>query len=252
MVRIAVCEENEMDRKKIECCMKETIRFYSLSSHIDYLESGEALLRTIREGRTYDLVVLDILMEHRNGIETAQEILKRQPDTLIAFIMECEEYAVAAFSMEAIHYILKPVTALDIRELVAKYLKKQNRTVKLLNLQTRKGPVEIPEYKVIRFESYKKGVSVIFHSKESLWLKKRFMELEDELDTNTFIKISRGLIVKMDYIQMIRNGTCYFTDGTSALISRQSRALVRKRYKNYLFKKVQPAEEMPDSSFTGK
>lgn len=252
MVRIAVCAENERDRKTIESCMKEAIRFYSLNSHVDYLESGEALLKTISEGRTYNLVILDILMEHMNGMETVQEVVKRHPDTMIAFITESAESEAEVFSMEHIHYILKPVTAFTIRELVARYLKKQNRPVKLLTLQTKKGLVEIPEYKVIRFESYKKGVSVIFRSEESMWLKKTFMELENELDTGTFCKISRGLIVRMGYIQMIRDGTCYFTDGTSSLISRKLRVSVRKRYIDYLSEKVQLAGQISDDSFVSK
>ena len=56
------------------------------------------------------VVFLDIEMPGLNGFNVAEEILKIEPDILIVFITAYDEYAVKAFEVNAIDYILKPVT----------------------------------------------------------------------------------------------------------------------------------------------
>lgn len=56
-----------------------------------------------------DVVFLDVEMPEKTGIETAEEILLKLPSTEIVFVTAFEEYAVKAFELEALDYILKPV-----------------------------------------------------------------------------------------------------------------------------------------------
>lgn len=58
-----------------------------------------------------DVVFLDIEMPGINGFAVAEEILKVTPRTLIVFVTAYDEYAVQAFEVNALDYLLKPVTA---------------------------------------------------------------------------------------------------------------------------------------------
>lgn len=55
-----------------------------------------------------DVIFLDIQMPGSDGIETAQKFLKHQYHPLIVFITAFEEYAVKAFELHAVDYLLKP------------------------------------------------------------------------------------------------------------------------------------------------
>lgn len=56
-----------------------------------------------------DVVFLDIQMSEMDGIETAELLMERHPHLQIIFVTAFEEYAVKAFELNAVDYLLKPV-----------------------------------------------------------------------------------------------------------------------------------------------
>ncbi|KIL39998.1 hypothetical protein SD70_16610 [Gordoniibacillus kamchatkensis] len=67
-----------------------------------------------------EAVFLDIEMPEMSGIELAERILARHPDTMIVFVTVYDEYAVKAFELNAIDYILKPLHAERLARTVAR------------------------------------------------------------------------------------------------------------------------------------
>ena len=67
-----------------------------------------------------DLVFLDIEMPGMNGIELATQILNDMDSVGIVFVTAYDKYAVQAFKLNAIHYILKPPNIEDIRQVVSR------------------------------------------------------------------------------------------------------------------------------------
>ena len=67
-----------------------------------------------------DLVFLDIEMPGMNGIELATQILNDMDSVGIVFVTSYDKYAVQAFKLNAIHYILKPPNIADIRQVVSR------------------------------------------------------------------------------------------------------------------------------------
>ena len=56
-----------------------------------------------------DLVLLDIQMPGRNGFDVARELLASPADTRVVFVTAYDEYAIDAFEVNAVDYLLKPV-----------------------------------------------------------------------------------------------------------------------------------------------
>lgn len=57
----------------------------------------------------WDLILLDIEMPLLNGMDTARQIRKVDPDVLIIFITCLTQYAIEGYSVRALDYVLKPV-----------------------------------------------------------------------------------------------------------------------------------------------
>ena len=85
-----------------------------------------------------DVVFLDIEMPELNGIELAKKITGFAPDTQIIFITAYEQYAIKAFEVSAVHYLLKPITPDELDEAVKRVLRVQQ-----MNVQ--KGDIVKPE-----------------------------------------------------------------------------------------------------------
>lgn len=73
-----------------------------------------------------DAIFLDIEMKDINGIELAQEILASYPSIQIVFVSGHTNYAVNAFELDSIDYLLKPVTAKRLEKTIARMQKHIN------------------------------------------------------------------------------------------------------------------------------
>ncbi len=88
---------------------------YQLSS-IDIINiigkyTDTALAREAIVNNEVDVVFLDIQMPEINGLEFAEQLLEKKPFLDIVFITAHQEYAIAAFEINALDYILKPVNS---------------------------------------------------------------------------------------------------------------------------------------------
>ena len=72
--------------------------------------NGVDAMQVIRKQEP-DLVLLDIQMPGRTGFEVARELLVRNVDTQIVFVTAYDQYAIDAFEVNAVDYLLKPVEA---------------------------------------------------------------------------------------------------------------------------------------------
>jgi len=72
-----------------------------------------------------DVVFLDISMPQLQGIDAASLVLGSSPDTNIVFVTAFDKYAVEAFELHALDYLLKPVNADRLGKTVERIMKKQ-------------------------------------------------------------------------------------------------------------------------------
>lgn len=239
MINIAVCEDEGLDREVLEQLIPKAAKKLRMDYCMYWFSSGKQLLEAVDEGQSYDLLIMDIFMDDINGVETARLVLSRLPQVMIAFITSSRDFAVDAYELNALHYIVKPVGENDVIRLLARYLERTNQAEPVMEVQTSREKIVFPASAVQKIESYKKGVAVYIRGEdEPRQIHSSFMSVEEGLDKNIFVRVARGLAVNMDYIDHISQGVCYFTDGTSALISRKDRAAVKKTYNDYLFRKI--------------
>ena len=66
-------------------------------------------------------------MKELSGIRAAEQLAGLCPETAVVFITTSQEHAVDAFTLEALHYLVKPVDAGQLRTVLERYLKKTAR-----------------------------------------------------------------------------------------------------------------------------
>lgn len=94
---------------------------YLLEPYHDEIEIiGEA--QSVREALAlteaidYDVIFLDVEMPGANGLELARHLKTHKPHTRVVFVSAYENYAVDAFAIEVVDYLLKPVSPDRIAE----------------------------------------------------------------------------------------------------------------------------------------
>ncbi len=236
MLQIAICEDSRADLDLLSREINAVTEKLHLRTDMDCFKNGEALITAIKNGSSYDLLLLDIYLDSMNGLETAQAARALLPKVQTAFLTAYKEFALDAFGLDAVHYLLKPVSGQDIDELFRRFFERTHRPPEVLEIDTGKKTYVFPLARVQKIQSNNKGVDIYLQDiPPPQRIPISFIRVEEQLDPKRFLRISRGLLVHNSYIQRIVKNVCYFRDGTSALISRREKNTVRKKYNDYLF-----------------
>jgi len=103
-VKVLVVDDEQPARSEL-CFQLEQIDEVEV---IGQASDGVRALQLILELKP-DLVLLDIQMPGRTGFQIAQELLNRKIQTRVVFVTAYDEYAIGAFEVNAIDYLLKPI-----------------------------------------------------------------------------------------------------------------------------------------------
>ncbi len=103
-------------------------KFKSIINEIKGIESLQCFKNSIEaieyvKENPIDVAFLDIVLPNMGGIELGKRILETQPEAEIVFVSAYEKYALRAFDVGAIGYVLKPYSAEEIERLVNKIKK---------------------------------------------------------------------------------------------------------------------------------
>lgn len=88
--------------------------------------AADSCLKVLKKGDLPDVVFLDIQMPGTNGLELAQQIQDVDEDIDIVFITAHDNYAVDAFELNAIDYLLKPISKKRFKKTVNRLEENQN------------------------------------------------------------------------------------------------------------------------------
>jgi DNA-binding NarL/FixJ family response regulator len=148
MLRILIVDDHAVVRRGLKEIILETV---SIDSGFDEAASGrEALLKVTNNN--YDLVLLDISMPGRNGLDTLKTIKAEKPDlpVLILSMYPEEQFALRSFKAGASGYITKESApeelqfAINMILLGKKYLSSYCSEMLLSELSNEKVAIESP------------------------------------------------------------------------------------------------------------
>lgn len=111
MIRCVVVDDERPAREEIAYLIKQNEDFQVVKT----FESGRDLLMAIND-LVVDVVFLDINMPGLSGIETGEILLEQGFDLKLVFVTAYDDYAVKAFDLHAIDYMLKPLSDLRLQK----------------------------------------------------------------------------------------------------------------------------------------
>lgn len=244
MIATAIIADDErLPREKLREFLKGVPWLRCVGEATDGLETVDLVNRL-----EPDLLFLDIRMPGLSGIEVLER-LEHRPS--VVFTTAYDEYAVTAFELRALDYLLKPFgrrrfasTLARIRESLelrsetsaverGREALESPRPLRRLFVRTRGRIVPIGLEQVTRFEA--QGDYVAIHTGDGQYLANlRMAELESFVDPDRFLRIHRSHIVNLDHVAMMvphYSDRLQFKmkDGTQLFASRARSKELRKR-----------------------
>ena len=165
-----------------------------------------------------DAAMLDIRMPGRDVFEVLDEIRQQQPLPAVVFATAYDRYAVRAFEMNAVDYLVKPFTESCFAETIGRLREYQRRGTPadgvprlLRDLGRRPDRLLVPEGRrivpvavsAIGWIQAEGDYARIHADGKSYLVYRTLNELEERLDPAEFLRVHRSAIVRLDQIREV-------------------------------------------------
>lgn len=159
----------------------------------------------ILQTKPVDLMFLDIEMPNLNGIEFLKS-LHQKPKTI--FTTAYREFAIEGFELEAVDYILKPITFERFFKSVDRVLRNipsDEQTEDFIIVKSDGLNRKIILSDILYFESQGNDVKIILENEEKIITKNKMTDLENSLSDRGFVRIHRSFLINSKYVIAFNN-----------------------------------------------
>ncbi len=165
MIRIALVEDDLQYRTQL----KDYIGQYAAASgreiRVTQFSDGDEI--ALHYKAEYDIILMDIEMTYMDGMTAAEEIRRKDQDVVIIFITNSPQYAIKGYAVDALDYVLKPVSYFALSQRLERAIKRmKQREEKYFTLTTREGTHRIPCSHLYYVES--SGHGLFYHTAEGV------------------------------------------------------------------------------------
>ncbi len=232
---ILIAEDNEQDRAKCREAIEEYFSDKDISVDIFEYESGEELIFKAEDlDSLVDLIIFDIGMAGRNGVECARRLRELKYNGDIVFFTKSRDYAVEAFDVEAIHYLVKKDP--DTKEKLFKSLdrvcekyKKKHSEVVVFSCAGERRYIRIQD--IWYFEVQKRIVTVHYLDK-TFDFYTTMLKLTEMMEGRGFIRTHKSYLVNSKKIDSITRSEVMLTNGETLTVGRKYYNLLKEEAQN--------------------
>ncbi|WP_144394581.1 LytR/AlgR family response regulator transcription factor [Pleionea sediminis] len=244
MKRVMIVDDELSARQNI----KEVIDFFNELEIVSELSDGISAISEIDRLRP-DIVFLDIQMPEINGFQVAQKT--SHINYQLVFFTAYPQYALDAFSTNAIDFLLKPIRPHLLKRCIDKILRQERMILEILKNSTDADTLALSDgntSRIINIENInhieglgryrrvhltKEGERI--HQTKTIISDTTLDEFESQLSKVTFLRVHRSYIINTNYITNIlrENRRHYLSleDSTDTIpISRGKYPLLKSRF----------------------
>lgn len=242
MINIAVCDNDIEEVEKIGKLLDKWTHIHKKTvSEIKTFISSEKLAELIKKGKVkFDIYILDIIMPDFTGIDLGKIIREKDKKAKIIYTTETREYAVEAFGVNAVNYLIKPVEEDRLYNVIDEAAADiENRNEKcIITIKGKGGVLAVDMDEIIYVENvsrvpvYNLNNGTDFHGRSN---RGTFdSEIFPVSSASGFISPHKSFYVNMKYIRIIEDDMIALRNGTKIPITRNKRAEVKSRFLKYL------------------
>ena len=201
MLNAMIVDDEAPARSELKYLLEETGRMGNIVEASSAREAVERLM----ENRA-DVMFLDISMPKTSGMQLAEALRNLKNPPAVVFVTAYSEYALEAFGVDAVDYLMKPVETARLRQALDKVqarvkpAKQPSATVERIPVEKSGRKVLVPVDQ-IRYIEAKDDYSCIYTDTERYLSTISLAKLEAKLSEHGFFRVHRGYIVNLSYVE---------------------------------------------------
>jgi two-component system, LytTR family, response regulator len=221
-LRVIVADDERPAREFLKAILRE----FDDVEIVGEAESGADAVDIINRTRP-DLALLDLQMPELSGLEVVK-MLKRSQMPLVAFVTAYDEFAVKAFELNAVDYLLKPVEKSRLRETLLRAGERleqadwrsvegeklrntseiydeasRSEFLERIPVKVREEIILVPVAEIASVIADGELLKITTASDQRYTINFRLKDLELRLDDKRFVRLSRGAIANLEMISRV-------------------------------------------------
>lgn len=242
-MKIVICDDYMGDLMKMERLLQRYEQSVHTKFEIEKFSDASQVYHKILRHELADIYILDMIMPEKTGIDIGR-LLEKSEKCVVIYMTSSDEFALEAYSVHAVRYLLKPVSeevfaeAMDYA--ISHVRMKQEISGKDLRypVKTREGLVSVSYSDIVYIENAARALEVHLTdggSVRSIFIRKSFdEEIKEIAEDSSFVRVHKSFLVNMNYIKSLIQGLCRMEDGRSIPVSKTRAADVKRAYLDFV------------------
>lgn len=231
-MKIAIVDDVQSDRLLAQSMVEELVKDHHIDADICVFDGGEVFLKSYTP-KKFDIIVLDIYMYEKTGMDVATYIRDQGDDCKLIFATSSIDFAVESYEVRAIYYVLKPLQKEKFHHALDLCVEKEP----IIQIVSERTTIDIPYSKIYWIETFRNTL-IIHMKKQEARTYMTFQKLSDVLcEDSRFLVSCKGCIVNMDYISQMDDFQFTLQNDDTVQIRKRNGKQVKNQYFAYICKK---------------
>lgn len=235
MITIASIEDNSEEERTLRAHLMRWAEEKNLDIDITWYSSS---VEYISQQRSFDIILMDIDLPGVNGMEAATLLRTYDEETPLIFVTNLAQYAVKGYEVNALDFIVKPVSyhALSVR---------MDKALKLLDRKRGKNVAIFTRDSVRVLSSADIAYvdvtnhNLVYHvvsggKEEQINVRGTLKNAEADLDAESFTRISNSCVVNMNFVKQVQGDALYMVTGEVLYFSRSRKKPAMEAFATFL------------------
>ena len=236
MYRIAICDDEKTEIVKTQEMLNNYRKAHpELDFEISIFENADKLLLKAQEGYEPDLILMDIYMDGKTGIEATEELHEMGAKCRVLFLTTSENHALEAYQVDAIQYLVKPVSEAKLFSLLDKQIEVLDyEKQKYVILETDNRTYRVMVRDIVYCESQRKKQYLYMMDGTHLCAHMPMTRLEKIFQPYTeIIRIGKWYIINISHVESLNRQAVQMDNGQKLYLPRGAYQSLRKQYITY-------------------
>lgn len=201
MIRVALVEDDPLYTKELVTYLKQYEKESGEKIKVTSFSDGDEI--AINYQADYDIILMDIEMQFMDGMTAAEQIRKADSEVVIIFITNMPQYAIRGYAVDALDYVLKPLSYYAFSQRIDRALSRmKKRTNKYLTIRMKGANYKLKESDITYVEV--DTHDLIFHTKEKDYTTGGSMRsVEEKVDPSKFFRCNKCYLVNLEHVDGI-------------------------------------------------
>lgn len=231
MVRVALVEDDPRYRQELSEYLERYARESGEKFRITAFPDGAEIAEDYTAD--YDIILMDIVMPYMDGMRAAESIRTLDDEVVIIFITETPQFVMRGYTVDALDYVLKPLSYFAFSQRIQRALERMKRRAKrYIPVMYRGGmkKLDVSQITYIEVQDH----DLIYHTaSESLLSKGSLSELERSLGEQNFFRCSKCYLVNLEHVDSV-DSTSIRVGGEHIQVSRARKKALLDALNDYI------------------